>query len=395
MKKFFFIFFVLLGMCSFLTAQTPQGILSIPKVYAPGQIMPNSSSPLTDNEFGFEIWLVNNGTVQFAYNAAQYGVSFNPDIINGGNLTGVTLESGLPPNKQPGPPTVVLTSPIRIRFGQNPFGDFGPFIAVGDSVLIVRVKMSNTVSFPAATPDLVLRSSSPDQAAVFRYSGGTPPGTGNTGTAVQLAITRVTYENPTLPVELSSFTTMVSGRNVQLDWTTETEINSSRFEIERRLSLENNSFTEWETIGSVSASGTSTTQKNYSFTDKKLNSGIYNYRLKIIDMDGSYEYGPVVEAEVSLPKEYAISQNYPNPFNPTTKIDYQLPFDSKVTLELYGITGERVATLINTELSAGYYTAEVNAGQLNLASGVYIYRINASNQSGQNFVQVKKLMLAK
>ena len=115
----------------------------------------------------------------------------------------------------------------------------------------------------------------------------------------------------------------------------------------------------------------------------------------MIDADGTSEYSNDVETEVSLPKDYAISQNYPNPFNPTTRIDYQLPFDSKVTLELYGITGEKVATILNGELSAGYYTADVNASALNLASGVYIYRMVAQNPSAQNFVQVKKLMLTK
>ena len=64
----------------------------------------------------------------------------------------------------------------------------------------------------------------------------------------------------------------------------------------------------------------------------------------MIDTQRTFEYSDVVEVEVGLPKEYAISQNYPNPFNPSTRIDYQLPFDSKVTIELYGITGEKVAT---------------------------------------------------
>ena len=74
------------------------------------------------------------------------------------------------------------------------------------------------------------------------------------------------------------------------------------------------------------------------------------------------------------------------------------PFDSKVTIELYGITGEKVATLIDEELAAGYYTTDVNADKLNLASGVYLCRMIAQNQSNQNaktFMQIKKIMLMK
>ena len=152
---------------------------------------------------------------------------------------------------------------------------------------------------------------------------------------------------------------------------------------------------EWLNVGTIQAAGNSNSPISYSFTDKKLQSGKYSYRLKMIDANGSYEYSDAIEAEVGLPKEYAISQNYPNPFNPTTRIDYQLPFDSKVTLELYGITGEKIATLINSDLSAGYYTADVNASALNLASGVYIYRMVASGGNNQSFTQVKKLMLTK
>ena len=197
--------------------------------------------------------------------------------------------------------------------------------------------------------------------------------------------------NSVLPVELNSFTASASGRDVNISWETKTEVNSSKFEVERTAVNTQN----WVKVGEVTASGNSNSAKEYSFTDKKLNSGKYSYRLKMVDNDGTYEYSKVVETEVSLPKEYAISQNYPNPFNPSTRIDYQLPFDSKVSLDIYGITGEKVATILNGDVAAGYYTTEINAGALNLASGVYIYRISATGSNNQNFVQVKKLMLTK
>lgn len=194
-----------------------------------------------------------------------------------------------------------------------------------------------------------------------------------------------------LPIEISMFNSSLNDRDVVLSWETKTEVNSSKFEIERSASNNQN----WVKIGDVAASGNSNSPKGYRYTDKKLNSGKYTYRLKMVDNDGSYQYSNTVETEISLPKEYAISQNYPNPFNPTTRIDYQLPFDSKVSIELFGITGEKIATIINGEISAGYYTIDVNASTLNLASGVYVYRISAVGQNNQSFVRVKKLMLTK
>jgi len=92
------------------------------------------------------------------------------------------------------------------------------------------------------------------------------------------------------------------------------------------------------------------------------------------------------------PKEFKLEQNFPNPFNPTTTIQYQIPViasetkQSAVKLIVYDILGSEVATLINAEQESGYY--EVNWDASNLASGVYIYRL----QTG-SFVSVKKMML--
>ena len=114
----------------------------------------------------------------------------------------------------------------------------------------------------------------------------------------------------------------------------------------------------------------------------------------MIDNDGSFKYSQLVETEVALPKEFAISQNYPNPFNPSTKIDYQVPVDAKVIMEVYSITGQKVVELVNQDQQAGYYS--VNFGASKLASGVYIYRIAATEKaSGKNFSSIKKMMLLK
>ena len=133
---------------------------------------------------------------------------------------------------------------------------------------------------------------------------------------------------------------------------------------------------------------------NYSYTDTKLQSGKYQYRINMIDNDGSSAYSSVEAAEVAVPKDFAVSQNYPNPFNPSTKIDYQVPVDAKVILEVYNIAGQKVVELVNQEQSAGYYT--VDFGSSRLSSGVYIYRLAAVDKAtGNNFSSIKKMMLLK
>jgi len=89
-----------------------------------------------------------------------------------------------------------------------------------------------------------------------------------------------------------------------------------------------------------------------------------------------------------IPEIFALGQNYPNPFNPVTTIPYALPEKSKVKIELYDMLGRKIKMLLNTEKNAGYYNYEFKAD--NLASGVYIYRI----QAGQ-FSAKKKLLLMK
>ena len=90
----------------------------------------------------------------------------------------------------------------------------------------------------------------------------------------------------------------------------------------------------------------------------------------------------------SLPKQFALGQNYPNPFNPTTTIEYALPTDARVTLEVFDVLGRHVAELANGHASAGYHAAEFNAASL--ASGIYFYRLHAGS-----FTETKKLMLLK
>jgi hypothetical protein len=194
--------------------------------------------------------------------------------------------------------------------------------------------------------------------------------------------------NIPIPVELTSFTASVGGQSVTLNWETATETNNSGFAIERKSATSD--FTQ---VGFVAGFGTTTEPKSYTYTDNGLATGIYSYRLKQIDYDGTYEYSDVVEVEVLAPDVYTLAQNYPNPFNPSTKIAFSLAVDSKVSLKIFDVLGQEVATLVNQDLTAGVYNYDFNATGIN--SGVYFYKIEAVGVNGDEFVDIKKMMLLK
>ncbi len=206
-----------------------------------------------------------------------------------------------------------------------------------------------------------------------------------------------------LPIELNSFNANISNRNVILSWETEAEVNNYGFEVERSLSGHSSSFgghslnREWEIIGFVQGHGNANSQNEYSFIDENVAAGNYLYRLKQIDNDGKFTYSKVVEVTfITQPSTFELYQNYPNPFNPITRIDYQLSFNSEVKIELYSITGERVAILVNQPHEAGYYSIEVNTSKIRLASGVYVYRmVVVNNLKEKAFNQIKKLVVLK
>jgi len=207
--------------------------------------------------------------------------------------------------------------------------------------------------------------------------------------------------NNPLPVELTLFTAHIQGSDVRLDWRTETEVNNYGFEMERTSPLPppfqgggGEAGGGWEKIGFVEGHGNSNSPKTYSFTDSNPTGGSkFSYRLKQIDNDGTYEYSEIVEVEFA-PTDFVLYQNYPNPFNPTTKIRYQLPLlggDKRgglITIKLYDVLGNEVATLVNEEQTAGNY--EIDFDGSSLASGMYVYRMQAGE-----FSNTKKMLILK
>jgi photosystem II stability/assembly factor-like uncharacterized protein len=194
-----------------------------------------------------------------------------------------------------------------------------------------------------------------------------------------------------LPVELSSFTASIDKNNIMLSWSTASETNNLGFEIERSFNEE-----EWITRGFISGSGTTTEEKSYSYHDELFANGKYQYRLKQVDFDGSYEYSNVVEIDFNFIRDYNLFQNYPNPFNPTTIIKYSISSLAlwervsegrvRVLLKVYDVLGNEVSTLVNEEKPLGEYEVEFDGSKL--SSGVYFYQLRAGS-----FIQTKKMIL--
>ena len=198
-----------------------------------------------------------------------------------------------------------------------------------------------------------------------------------------------------VPVELLSFSSSVTANVVTLQWSTATELNNLGFEIERSRNK-----TDWQLVGFREGNGSTTEPQQYSYSDYLINIEFskFYYRLKQIDFSGSFEYSYMVEVQL-LPTEFSLSQNYPNPFNPTTKIKFEIPPQQNpllggdyrgglITLKVYDVLGNEIATLVNEEKPAGNYEVDFDAN--GLTSGIYFYKLQTEKYSS-----IKKMIYLK
>lgn len=261
---------------------------------------------------------------------------------------------------------VVVGVDTQCRGTANPIGSGLYFLTVGSNV-----QSGENVIFKYFNQENDLIKAIPD-VITFQNMG-------EIGTLVAPQI----FNGGPVPVELTSFTGTVNKNKITLTWTTATEKNNKGFEVERKTDKE-----EFSKISFVEGYGTTTENRSYTFTDKSPASGTNIYRLRQVDYDGSFSYSNEIEVMLELPKEYSLSQNYPNPFNPSTVINYQIPANTYVTLKVFDVIGNEVATLVNQEKPAGYHSVTFEAGKL--SSGIYIYQLTAGEMTF-----TKKLILTK
>lgn len=250
-----------------------------------------------------------------------------------------------------------------------------------------------TSTFVEATGSGTTYTASIPNAAITGYNGNDEyyalTTTVSTPTHAVADLITLKYNNNSgsnypLPVELSGLNGTVVNGKVRLTWSTKTEVNNAGFEIQR---LEKSG---WNNVGFVQGQGTTNTAHEYSFTDSPNGPGKYSYRLKQIDRDGKFVFSDQVESEVGLTaQDYSLSQNYPNPFNPTTNISFAVKERQFVSLKVYNLVGQEVATLVNGVVEPNsLQTVEFNGKDL--SSGIYFYTLTSKDRH-----EVRKLMLMK
>ena len=183
-----------------------------------------------------------------------------------------------------------------------------------------------------------------------------------------------TNDGSIVPVELASFNARQLGNKVRLDWETKSEYNSAKFVVEKANVNNNGNFGNFTAIEEVKAAGTSSEAKFYGpVDDSEVAFGnTYAYRLKSVDLDGTYEYSAVKTVTLGgLEGSLSVSTVAPNPtLDGIVNMQVVLTSDMNVTVEVYDLTGNLVSTIANNEMFvAGSHT--VNVDLSNFTSGMY------------------------
>jgi len=330
--------------------------------------------------------------LDFDAGGTLFGAFFNPgistDLVTVNQTTGALTTIGV--IITPDQVTGLTFSPGGILYGVHNSGPATPSSlitinpATGASTLVGAIGFNNVGAIEFGPGGILyggIGTAGTNPGDLISINPTTGAGTviGPTGFP---GISGLSFNPSVIPVELTSFTADVNDSEVLLSWNTVTEVNNSGFGIER------NSGEGFETVGFVPGFGTTTEPHSYNYTDSDVQAGIYTYRLKQIDLDGTFEYSNELAVEVITPFEFALEQNYPNPFNPSTQITYQLAENSNVVLKVYNLLGKEVVVLVEEQKEAGVH--KVNFDASSLPGGVYMYRIETAG-----LVETKKMMLIK
>lgn len=187
-------------------------------------------------------------------------------------------------------------------------------------------------------------------------------------------------EGYVIPIELLSFEANAVGSRVELNWTTASEQNASRFDVER-ANVNSAGLSSFIKVDEVKALGNSATEADYSTIDRKVELGsTYSYRLKMIDLNGEFKYSEEKLVTLTSNGLMSISEVKPNPVRDEANFDIYLENESNLTAELFDINGKSIKLVVNSTMSKGNNQLKVDTK--NLSNGTYTLVI----RSGESVV---------
>ena len=265
------------------------------------------------------------------------------------------------------------------------------------------------LNYPPSTSANVLVVYTIDALANPAHSAGASiqPGDITPGGGTAITFSGISTASYALPIQLASFNgTAVKTQEVRIAWVTVAEVNTYGFYVERQK----------DTTGAFSAvsglipgHGSTLETHQYGWTDSAVAPGLYQYRLREVDLNGAVSYSSRIRIYVSgltglscvggPPAAFELHQNYPNPFNPSTSVRFSVPVAGIVTLIVYNTLGQEVKRLIEgAEVFPGIFEATWDGrdGNANpVPSGLYFYRIVAVPGGGDPLTDVRKMILLK
>lgn len=311
------------------------------------------------NTFTFELWVNNTGTTTERISAFGGGIFPNIALSSGYTISVLEQPSDLGWTLFPFAPNSGLTT--NMRWTNNPNAASTSLIP-NSAIKIAKFEVTSTI-----LPSSLSFASSGTQPQMVAYCGGNP--NSNTMTFANGKLVYANNNTPVpltpLPIKLHSFSAEKAGDNIaKLNWSSSTEINASHFEIERGMDAEN-----FEKIGEVKAAGNSQSLLLYEFFDHNIPSlrskTITYFRLKMVDLDGSYEYSDIRGLNFGNdPKGIFI---YPNPTNQWLNVDVSgIEFeDSAAELTVFDTNGK----LVISKKIIGFGIEALDMGQV--SAGVY------------------------
>ena len=219
-----------------------------------------------------------------------------------------------------------------------------------------------TAAYPLSTLASTFNGLAPNgqwKLWVADFSAGADPGVISGGWTLNITSSIVT------PLELQDFNVATTGNNANLNWQTQKEENADKFDIERRLSGK-----EFEIVGSVKAYGNRTSISQYTYNDNFLTEGLYEYRLKMIDIDGQFSYSKIATANVKFEGNDILLS--PNPVHEKATLSIQNTQAEAISIQVIDLNGKVVYTKrIETILG----NQDINLPLQHLHNGLYALKI--------------------